>query len=149
MGMTELHRINTNINGERPAGSFVLFSVKCASPAEALTKIKAIAEVLTAMNADSWPTEEEWARRLPRWFVSAIKSNTIEMIHSNPILWDYGSWLDALRMRQWEWFSSQLFANGFEIVCAINGVPYSINTLEYIIYESGGNSDTIQFIESL
>jgi hypothetical protein len=56
---------------------------------------------------------------------------------------DYGSWLDAMKYRGWEWYSSNSDERGFSIILEVNSFPFSINPLEYVIYETDISIDSI------
>lgn len=147
--MTEIEYINTNNNGEQPIESWAKFRVHCDTPERNLSKVKEVVSIISQFNSQDWPTDDKWSDILPQWFVVAIKKNTIDKWINNPILWDYGSWLDALKFREWEWFSSKVSDEAFEIIVVIKSIPYSINPLEYVIFESGVLKDSIYFNEVL
>ena len=61
------------------------------------------------------------------------------------MLWDYGSWLDAMKYRGWEWFSSKVDTTEFIIILVPHELPFSVNPLEYLIYETGISLESIHF----
>jgi len=58
--------------GEKPSGlGTVRFRVRCPGNAEqVLEKAKAVLNIVNQRSSSDWPSEEEWRRALPAWFVS-------------------------------------------------------------------------------
>lgn len=42
-----------------------------------------------------------------------------------------------MRFRGWEWYSCKFDSTGLIIIIEPNSFPFSVNPLEYVIYESG------------
>lgn len=144
----EQRRIIDNISNEYPLGVRLEFKISCNDPAPRLKRIKDLMFVIASKRADEWPDEEMWSRILPQWFVQKIKSYTVDELYQSPnLLWHYGSWIDALRFRGWEWFSSFRGDDFFSIQLEALAFPYSVNPLEYVIYETGVPIDNISFKE--
>lgn len=142
----EQRRIINNNNNEHPFGVRLQFKINCSDPATKLQRIKDVMFVIASKLADKWPDEEVWSRILPQWFVHKIQSYSIEELYESPsVLWHYGSWVDAMKFRGWEWFSSMIGDDFFSIQLEALAFPYSVNALEYIIYETGVPLANISF----
>lgn len=146
--MKEVERIENNTDGEKCEGLVLQFRVRTSEPLVRLSKVKEVVLRVASYNGENWPSDREWEDILPKWFTVRIKSYSInEILKHSTVLWDYGSWLDAMRNRGWEWYSSQVLDDGFLIFLKAKDFPYAVNPLEYIIYESGVLLSDIQFIE--
>ncbi|MBX7203714.1 MAG: hypothetical protein K1X77_11640 [Bacteroidia bacterium] len=143
----EQQYIQRNNLGEAPEVPYVFFLVSCEQPADKLIRVKEIINVIASQQKGEWPSDEKWNKLLPAWFINIISANTIEQVKLNPVLWDYSSWLDALKYREWEWYSSAILPYGFKVCCKINNPIYSINTLEYVIYATGIPQNHIKFTD--
>jgi hypothetical protein len=129
-----------------PSQGMLIFRIITVKPEMKLSKVKEVMSVIASYNPTNWPDDNTWDLQLPRWFVNKIKSYSLEEINqSGHLLWDYGSWLDAMKFRGWEWFSSKVDHNGFLIYLKAIDFPFSVNPLEYVIYESGVPLSDINF----
>jgi hypothetical protein len=108
-------------------------------------QIKEVVKAIALYDPDNWLADENWEKILPYWFVSRVKDYSIEDIIQNPNLWHFGSWLDAMKYRGWKWFSSKVYSNEFIIILEPLEFPYSVNSLEFVIMESGINLGNIKF----
>ncbi|GEP94444.1 hypothetical protein [Chitinophaga cymbidii] len=146
--MDEIERIAFNNAGELFKGSVLHFKVNANNPSYHLLRVKEVVTEIARYDRDSWPSDEKWEDILPGWFIERIKSYDINEILSNSsVLWDYGSWLDAMKNRGWKWYSSNVFEGGFSIYLEAKEFPFSVNPLEYVIYESGVLLPNITFTE--
>lgn len=111
-----------------------------------LSSIKQVVLAISSNSHKEWPSDETWETLLPGWFLNRIKSySTDDIIRNSNVLWDYGSWLDAMRFRGWEWHSSKADEDRFSIILYAIDFPYSVNPLEYVIYETGIPLSQISF----
>src|SRR5690606_20146071 len=99
----------------------------------------------------AWPSDEEWQNCLPPWFIATFEERTLEEIRKMEVqeleenvwlLWDYGSWLDAMRLRGWEWWSSLCdpLEGEWSALLLQHELVYSIQPLIYLARESGALS---------
>lgn len=147
MQTEEQKRIRDYIMGELPLkGSYLFFRTNTENPFEKLSLVKDVLSVVSQFNEDNWPSDEQWDLLLPKWFLFKIKSHSLEEITKNStLLWDYGSWLDAMKYRGWEWYSSKIDISGFTIILEPHTYPFSVNPFEYIIFETGVALGNISF----
>lgn len=135
-------------NGEIPTNGYLLFKVYAEQPKDKLNLILAVIQSIEKFEEDNWPSDEEWNKILPSWFLNKIKNYSYdEILKSNGLLWDYGSWLDAMKYRGWNWYSSKVNTSYFDIILNPFNFPYSVNPLEYLIYETGIPIKNIQFFD--
>lgn len=148
--MDEKYNIVYNTEGQSTNLSYCKFTFIADNLELVMSRIKEIALIIAKEDPDLWHEDTwYWNEILPAWFQQKINSNTLEMVFKINVLWDYESWIYALKYRGWEWHSSKISDEEGEIILLINEMPYSIGTLEYIIYEAGVQADKITFEEIL
>ena len=54
------------------------------------------------------------------------------------LAWTFGSWLDRIRDRDWEWWSVMYKGEITTIYISIIGEPFSAKALEHLIISAGG-----------
>ncbi len=146
--MNEENRIFEFCNGESPNVGYLCFTAVTHEPSHKLKLIKDVMTIISKYDSTSWPDDNKWSAILPKWFIYKIRANKLEdIIASNYKLWDYGSWLDAIKHRGWEWYSSKISPDKFEIIVTPKSFPFSVNPLEYLIMESGVDYESIYFLD--
>lgn len=97
--------------------------------------------VLVAEQHDhrTWPADSWWSSHLPKWFCEPFQGRTVDEVMRNPHLWDFGSWLDAMKDPGWEWWSSEATAGGWIIRLRALSDPYSIGPFEYLARAAGAD----------
>ncbi len=123
-----------------PDGLYIIYQ---SSSCDCFEKVKEVCLVISDFNKLSWIDYSVWRQQLPRWILESFEENNIEDVIQNPekYLWDFESWIDALKDRQWRWWSNRITENGvFEIIVEPLDHPMVIEPLEYIIRESGVNN---------
>lgn len=143
--MNEAERILQNNNGELPNNALLKFKIRTNEPLKHLILIKEVMIKLAKLDQMKWITDEDGKNIFPEWFINKIISYSFEEIKKNKSLWDYGSWLDAMKFRGWEWWSAKVEKDYFEINLQAITFPYSVDPLEYVIYSTGVNSTDILF----
>lgn len=146
MTQIESERIEQNNHGEIPKGGFLSFEARARNPSESLSLTKEVIAVISKYNEHNWPSDEYWEKSLPTWFIRKIKEYSVQkIIESNGRLWDYGSWLDAMKYRGWLWYSSELKPLELKIILEPYTYPFSVNPFEYLLLESGVNEGEIRY----
>lgn len=145
----EISNIINNNQGEQPSNGHLIFSIiNLDNPNIYLKKVKEIAMIIAKQTIENYPSDEEWDKLLPEWFLKPMKERSIEeLIQSKENIWHYASWTDNLRYRGWVWYSSKTTLNGFDIILDAFDIPYNVNAFEYIIYATGVPFNEIKFIE--
>ena len=115
--MNELQRLNININGEIPEGKKTTVRViGVTDPAKALANCKqAIKSFLLHQNLDENSTR--WNSLLPDKITRFINQLNDDDYRNDELLYPVRIIIyDMKKLRQWEWYSSNEFPDGFEIV---------------------------------
>lgn len=142
--MNEIERIVDYDEGEIPMGLHWIYAVKPKGDLnDCLSRIKQIVELIASRSSDQWPTEDEWRNLFPSWLIESFKFYTPEeaeiLLTTIPkerwseLPWDFGSWLDAIQDRGWQWWSSKVHESEFEICLSIVEWPASLEAFEHII----------------
>lgn len=122
-------------------GPSILVAGRCRNASESLAKIKEVLNLIVIeFESDTWPSDDEWSERLPSWFTKSFNGRTIEQVLADDSLWDYGSWLDAMRQRGWQWFSASCSDEEWTISLSQDDAVYSIEPLVYLARQSGASS---------
>jgi hypothetical protein len=141
---SEVERLRENIACERPEGPTVVIWAKADDAQGSLSRVKEVLQQIaeSATDKDSWPNDDEWTQRLPSWFTEPFKGRSIDEVLANENLWDYGSWLDAMRQRGWQWWSSSCDADEgkWTAVLLREEMVYSIDPLIYLVRQSSASS---------
>ena len=131
MSATEIDRIDGQRSDERSPPVEVLLRISSQTPDAGLARVLEVMR-LVARTRMKWETDAWWEQNLPRWFVDACLKHTPDDILKNPELWDFGSWLDAMKDPGWEWWSSALLPKGWIIRVCAHRDTYSIEPLIFL-----------------
>ena len=106
-----------------------------------LERVKEVMRLVAAeADAGSWSTDDEWMRKLPSWFVEPFNGRTVEDVLKDEDLWDFGSWLDAMKQRGWTWWASECDGKSWKVILERHEEVYSIEPLIYLVRQSGAAS---------
>lgn len=133
-------RIELNTSGEAPP--VVALQLRFTSPTgpeNVLERTRHVMRLVAAVGAATWPTDEEWRLRLPEWFLHTFEGHSTDQLMTDPNLWDFGSWLDAMKRPGWEWWSSAVSDTVGIVRCAADSDPYSIEPLIYLLRSAGAS----------
>lgn len=148
MQMSEEERIEYNGDGifqEPPPVAVVIQFRSTGSASNTLLRIKQVMLLIALMRKSGWPIDSWWKEHLPKWFLPFFEGKTLDEIIQNPLLWDFGSWLDAMKAPGWEWWSSVATEKSGTIGVRAHDDPYSIEPLKHLIRCAGG--DRIEVVE--
>jgi len=115
--MTEKERIAQNNNGELPEGGYDILRIKGISNASA--ELATFKQTITAFLDNKHLDEEDpkWKTLLPKKIVEFTEQLEEEDYHKDDLVSHIPAMIDALKdIREWEWYSSKLFSDGFEII---------------------------------
>lgn len=134
----ERNRIDANRRGEpAPPTEVRLVARADGDPGPSLNRVREIMRTVAEQRAQVWPDDKWWEAHLPQWFVEPFRDRTMESILRDPEIWDFGSWLDAIKSPGWVWWSSELQPDHWTIrLCALSD-PFSIGPLEYLARAAG------------
>lgn len=136
----ELKRIKNNTKGELPTDipKIVITVMDIDNPKEILDNVKAIMIIISDYAyTNSWPSEAEWEKLLPRWFVESMTLKKPLDRDKDENLWHFESWIDNIKMRQWLWYSSKADKDSITIVLEALSIPYLFDSLVYTLYSQG------------
>jgi hypothetical protein len=149
MTREEIDRIENNIAGEVTPGYHWIYEIQSGSDlSECVFRIKSIMKVIAAQSRETWPTDDVWRALLPYWFIDHFafytKEESQRILDSTPkekwseIPWDFYSWLDAIRDRGWEWWSSKEGEDPkIEICLNLYEWPANLESFEQIVRAVG------------
>jgi hypothetical protein len=151
--ITERERIEQFRNGEQPPEPHWTYTIRLTHEAtQCLARILAVVSIIAQQPRDAWPSDEEWRQMLPAWFVKSFATYTVEEAQAllarlpkeqwSEIPWEFGSWLDAIRGRGWEWWSFKQAEAELQIHLTLNEWPASLEAFEVIVKASGGQQPT-------
>lgn len=146
--MNEIERIELYKAGEIPVGLHWIYSVRPRGDLnDSLSRIKQIVKIIASQSPQKWPTDERWRSILPDWFVESLKFYTQEeaelLLAITPrekwseIPWDFQAWLEAIRDKGWQWWSSKAHELEIEICLSIVEWPARLEAFEHIITAAG------------
>lgn len=149
MNETENKRIVNNTHGELPDNSYIMYRVSADNTEILLRKVIEVMVCISRYEEDNWLSDEEWDIVLPIWFTSGVKQRDYKSIIDNEELWDYGSWIDALKYRGWKWYSSLLLKDSFLILLEVIDIPYIIEPFEFLLRECGVRTVDMSYEEHM
>jgi hypothetical protein len=142
----QIERIREHVEGEVPPPVSLCLDFKSeVASRTVLERVRRVMELVAVAQAGVWPNDSEWSERLPGWFLASFAVHTKAEIFSDPRLWDYGSWLDAMRQPRWEWWSGRADDHCGRVRCVAIGLPYSIEPMIYLIRAAGASE--VEFAE--
>jgi hypothetical protein len=136
----QYERIERNISGETPPAVALRLRFRSPTgPENVLERIRHVMRLVAAAGKSAWPTDEEWRRRLPEWFLCTFEGHSVDQLMTDPNLWGFGSWLDAMKHPGWEWWSSAASEREGVVRCSADSDPYSIEPLIYLLRSAGAS----------
>jgi hypothetical protein len=144
---TEFQRMKEDASNEKYDGPSIVIIAKASNGSECLRRVKEVIELIAEESANgTWPTDDVWSSRLPSWFTDPFHERTLEQVLADKTLWDYGSWLDAMRHRGWQWWSSASEGDTWSATLLREDEVYSIEPLIYLARQSGAS--TVEVLET-
>ena len=115
------------------------------SPDDVWERIISVVKHVVTYDYDTWPADEYWRERMPPWLMSAmmtleearLATSRIPRERWHELPWEFGSWLDAMRERDWKWWGSQRSGRRGRIVLSMTGIPPRIDALKQILLAAG------------
>ena len=149
--MSELERFRSNREQGRSSGLWLTLHIDLGNePDETFKKFLEVIErwITTVEELEvtqkAWPTDEQREQLLPSWFIKTFQGHTPQEIHDSGWLWDYGSWLDAMKDRVWRWWGYQRTGRTLSIQLQLDSWPYSVGALKYLAQVAGGELTTVE-----
>ena len=161
----ELRHLLNGVNQEDyvNGAGIVLFEAKCDNNAEqVLEKIKEVFQTILSYDQRSWPSDDEWYKFLPSWFVSVCASEkTLEedeeylakwralsredQILEEEMSWsviEWVSWFEPTdnsdEQRYWFWWDAFIKSpNALLISVEVIDIPFPSGSLFWLLKASG------------
>lgn len=116
--MTELERIDSNNNGQKPIGPYEVAQVTgLKNPKEALADYKQFVKAVLE-HPELAADNIKWNDLLPENLISIVNAFTDEDYKKDDTVTSIEILVDSLqdpRLKEWTWYSSKLLEDGFEV----------------------------------
>lgn len=143
--MDQIERIERHTKGELPPPvRLVLRFSTSKTAAEVLERTRQVMALVASAQMGEWPSDDEWKRSLPGWFVSSFEGHSFEDLLADPSLWDFGSWIDAMKNPGWEWWSCEAAQRIGTVRSMAHTAPFAIEPLIYLLRASGASDVEFQ-----
>jgi len=115
------------------------------SPDEVWMRIVGVIQRIVTYDYDSWPDDDYWRKTLPRWLSSFMmtEEEARAAMYRTPreqwgeLSWEFGSWLEATRERDWKWWGYERSGNEVHLILEVTGIPPRISAFKQIVLASG------------
>ncbi len=135
--MNELDRLlKENIVSSIPQTGLAI-TIAFNLPNQSFKMLKGLMKSVIEMTSNESQSDRVWEKKLPKWFVTKTKNTTKNELLDNSQLWDFGSWIDAIRQREWKWWGYKIFDTKTIIYLETTGYPYNIDPFFYMLYSVG------------
>lgn len=128
--LTERERLDALTSGEAPPPVAVRVVGWSRDAGVALERVREVMRLVAQKREGGWPGDEWWRDNLPRWFLDSFEGHTEEDLLRDRSLWDFGSWLDAMKDPGWTWWSSSVLAGEWRANLSAYTDPFSVGPLE-------------------
>lgn len=145
---TEIERIKQDLLDENLPLAHWSFEVDLKDRhSDTWNKIRNVIEAIASYDYDEWPADEYWIKSFPNWLVSFMmtEEQTRIALAKTPreqwdnLPWDFRSWLDAIRERDWRWWGGEKLGSSAHIVLQVTGVPPRIDAFKQILLAAGAD----------
>jgi len=121
--MQEIERVKQNNKGEIPEKQKTSIHLKnIKNPKSVLEVAKGII-IAFLENSSLEPTDEQWQEIFPEKVIKFISQLNDEDYGNDHILFPLELLIVDLKEKEWEWYSSKLFKDGFEIITTKSFLP--------------------------
>lgn len=108
-------------------------------------RILGVVEIIVEQDEARWPGDDWWKAKLPLWMSSFLMTSEecdaalarTPREHWDSLPWEFGSWLDAIRERDWRWWGGTRSGDKAQVVVAVTGIPPRIDAFKQIILAAG------------
>ena len=161
----ELHRLRKGPIPSEKAGGLgtVRFVARCPVGArDVLSRVIAVLQVIDESSPDGWPSNEEWARKLPKWFISACAPAMTQDEAERWLAWwkalpaaeqakaeaekewSLDNWLYWMRPenRQWFWWDGKTLddCGHIMVAVAVEDWPFAWGSLRWLFKAAGASA---------
>ncbi|MGY3450604.1 hypothetical protein [Bradyrhizobium sp. USDA 4353] len=106
--------------------------------------IEVVGEIIS-FDSDSWAADDDWRLRLPDWLISSML--TLDACKALMLItpreewgslpWEFGSWLDRMRERQWKWWGYERAGRDVRLILQVTDIPPGIDGFKQILLAAG------------
>lgn len=108
-------------------------------------RILSVVEIVIEQDEAHWPDDDWWKAKLPPWMSSFLMTSEecdVAMARTprerwDSLPWEFGSWLDAIREREWRWWGSARSGDRAKIIVEVIGIPPRIDAFKQILFAAG------------
>lgn len=153
----ELRALSTNTLVEEecaPAWKYQLHLG--ATPETCLRRIIEVVEIVIKQPRHQWPDETQWRAMFPDWFNEQTHSYSLTEVeamlastpreHWHELSWDFDSWIDVIREREWQWCCYEYTPPIATIYLGLTCWPANLRTLEHIFRTAGAQIEVGEFL---
>lgn len=118
-----------------------------SDPIGVISRVRSVAREIASQQGRDWPDDADWKTRLPSWliqFMPELSPEECEHLMAatprekwNTLPWLFGSWLDAMRERGWEWWGYECSGDRAKIVLQITSVPGRVEAFKQVLLAAG------------
>lgn len=137
MRSEQLGRIDGFIQAEPAPPVRLTIGFTSSDSALVLDRVRSVMRQVAEAQSRSWPNDDQWLTSLPGWLSRGFEGHPLSEILANSNLWDFGSWLDAMKFPGWEWWSSGTSDGRGVVECSAHAMPYAIEPLFFLLRVAG------------
>lgn len=133
---------------ELPKETIILTVDLGKNPDETMNKILNLIVLISCFERDNFPNDDYWKNNLPQWMVENLATLSEEectlLLSKTPkhlwdtLPWEFGSWLDAIRDRGWEFYDFIRDNEVMHILLISTDIPERLDAFKQIIIAAGG-----------
>jgi hypothetical protein len=139
------HLDNEGLRDSLPPSKWVCEIELGENPEERWKRIAAVVRNIVKFDYDDWPDDDYWKLNLPEWLSSFMLTSPecSALMAQTPreqwpdLPWEFGSWLDAIREREWRWWGCKRSESRVQIVLEVTDIPPRIEAFKQILLASG------------
>lgn len=137
MWLEQVERVDKQVHAEPAPSVRLTIRFTASTRAVTLDRVRSVMRLVAAAQSGLWPSDDQWQRLLPDWFTASFENHAPEEMLANPTLWDFGSWLDAMKNPGWEWWSSGTEGHQGLVECSAHALPFAVEPLYYLLRAAG------------
>lgn len=132
-----------------PKNSLVLTISLGINPDTTFTRILDVISLVSNVPVCNFPDDDYWQINLPSWLLDKLPILSEEECQIlldktprelwNTLPWEFGSWIDAIKDRGWEWHNYIRDGNIMYIILIRMDIPERIDALKHVIITAGGD----------
>ncbi len=138
--MTEIERIQKNVNRELPDGDYFILRVEDIDNAKEVLEDFKQSMIIVLQNKNLHYKDEKWQKLLPKSIVEVTEQFEDEDYKNDDLLYDIplmvNDILPTIGKKDWEVYSSKLYSDGLEVI--FSGDSRGVGPLNFIRFHKPG-----------